>query len=128
MSENTPKLSRRERQIMDVLYARGRATAQEIEQALEDAPSNSAIRTLLRVLEDKGHVRHEVIGRVYLYAPTLARENARKTALRHLIDTFFEGSVEDVVSTLLQLKRNKLPPEEAERIARMIEDAKRKGR
>jgi BlaI family penicillinase repressor len=128
MNRNPPPLSRRERQIMDVLFARGRATAAEIVAAIPDAPSNSALRALLRVLEDKGHVQHQEVGRVYFYSPTVRIETARRSALRHLVDTFFEGSVENVVSTMLKLRGNRLEPGEAERIARMIEDAARKGR
>jgi predicted transcriptional regulator len=128
MNSSPPALSRRERQIMDVLFARGRATATEIGAAIPDAPSNSALRALLRVLEDKGHVQHQEVGRVYFYSPTVRIETARRSALRHLVDTFFEGSVENVVSTMLKLRGNRLQPGEAERIARMIEDATRKGR
>ena len=121
-------LSRRERQIMDVLFARGRATAAELVEAIPDGPGNSAMRTLLRVLEEKGHVKHEEVGRVFHYMPTVPIEAARRSAVRHLVETFFEGSMEDVVSTMLKLRRNKLDPREAERIARMIEDAAKKGR
>ena len=128
MSDSPPALSRRERQIMDVLFARGKATAAEILEAIPDAPGNSALRTLLRVLEEKGHVTHEEVGRVYYYTPTVPIETARRSALRHLVDTFFDGSVESVVATMLRMKRNRLEPEEAERIARMIEDAAKKGR
>jgi BlaI family transcriptional regulator, penicillinase repressor len=126
--KKTSSLSRRERQIMDVLFARGRASATEILEAIEDPPGNSAMRTLLRVLEEKGHVRHEEVGRVYYYEPTIALETARRSALSHLVDTFFEGSMENVVSTLIKLKRKKLDADEAARITRMIEDAARKGR
>jgi len=128
MSDQPPALSRRERQIMDVLFARGKANATEILEAIPDAPGNSALRTLLRVLEEKGHVTHEEVGRVYYYSPTVSIETARRSALRHMVDTFFEGSMESVVATLLRMKRNRLDPEEAERIARMIEDAAKKGR
>lgn len=113
---------------MDVLFARGKATAAEIVEAIPDPPGNSAVRTLLRVLEEKGHVTHEEVGRVYLYTPTVARDTARRSALRHLVDTFFDGSVESVVSTMLTLRRNRIDPEEAERIARMIREAAKKGR
>lgn len=113
---------------MDVLYARGRATAAEIVDAIPDAPSNSAMRTLLKVLMDKGHVTFEEVGRVYYYSPTTSLETARRSALNHLVDTFFEGSVESVVSTMLKVRRNRLDAGEAERIARMIEEAAKKGR
>jgi len=121
-------LSKRERQIMDVLYARGRASAAEILEAIDDPPGNSALRTLLRVLVEKGHVTHEEVGRVYYYTPTVPLETARRSALGHLVDTFFEGSVESVVATLIKLRKKQIDPEEAARIARMIEDAAKKGR
>lgn len=123
-----PKLSRRERQIMDVLFSRGRATATEILEAIDDPPGNSAMRTLLRVLEEKGHVRHEEVGRVYYYEPTVTLETARRTALDHLIETFFHGSLESVVATMMKHNRKKLDPDQAERIAEMIRDAAKKGR
>ena len=99
MADTPPinRMSRRERQIMEVVLARGRATATEIIEALPDPPGNSAMRTLLRVLEQKGYVIHEEVGRVYYYSPTMTRESARRSALRHLVDTFFEGSAESVV-------------------------------
>ncbi|HEX6098208.1 MAG TPA: BlaI/MecI/CopY family transcriptional regulator [Thermoanaerobaculia bacterium] len=121
-------LSRRERQIMDVLFSRGRASAAEILEAIDDPPGNSSMRTLLRVLEEKGHVRHEEVGRVYYYMPTIALETARRSALSHLVDTFFEGSVESVVAALVKMNRRKLDPDEAARIARMIEESAKKGR
>lgn len=113
---------------MDVLFARGKATAAELVEAISDGPGNSAMRTLLKVLEEKGHVTHEEVGRVYCYSPTVALESARRSALRHVVDTFFEGSMENVVATMLKLRRNRVDPEEAERIAAMIEEAARKGR
>jgi predicted transcriptional regulator len=128
MSEKTIHLSRRERQILDVLFTRGRASASEILDAIDDPPSNSSMRTLLRVLEDKGHVKHEEVGRVYIYMPTVPLETARRSAVNHLIETFFDGSIESVVATMLKVKRNKLSADEAERIARMIESAARQGR
>lgn len=125
---NLPRLSRRERQIMDVLFSRGRASAAEILEAIDDPPGNSAMRTLLRVLEEKGHVRHEEVGRVYYYLPTVPLEAARRSALSHLVDTFFDGSVESVVAALVKLNRRKLDPDEAARITRMIEESAKKGR
>jgi predicted transcriptional regulator len=91
-------LSRRERQIMDILYQRGRASAGEIHQALPDRPSYSAVRAKLRVLEDKGHVRHEEEALRYVYLPTLPRERAKRSALNHMLETFFEGSTEQAVA------------------------------
>jgi BlaI family penicillinase repressor len=123
-----PPLSRRERQIMDVLFARGRASAAEILDAIDDAPGNSAIRAMLRTLEEKGHVTHQEVGRVYYYTPTVPLESARRSALSHVLETFFEGSMESVVAAMIKLNRRKLDPDEASRIARMIEEAARKGR
>lgn len=126
-------LSRRERQIMDILYRQGRATAAEVLAAMDDPPSYSAVRALLRILEDKGHLKHEQDGTRYLYEPALPRERARKSALRRMVDTFFEGSAEQVVAALLD-GSGKLSPDELERISRLVEDAKfaengkRKGR
>src|SRR5215212_7277340 len=94
-------LSRRERQIMDILYRRGRATAGEVLEELSGTPSSSTVRTQLRVLEEKGHVRHEEEGLRYVYVPAVPRHAARKSALRHLVDTFFDGSTEKVVGALL---------------------------
>src|SRR5215472_6315978 len=94
-------LSRRERQIMDILYRGGRATAAEVREALPDPPSYSAVRAMLRLLEEKGHVRHEEAGLRYVFLPTVGRERAKRSALKHLLETFFEGSVEQAVATLL---------------------------
>jgi BlaI family transcriptional regulator, penicillinase repressor len=118
-------LSRRERQMMDILYARGRATAAEIHEALPDAPTYSAVRAKLRVLEEKGHVRHEEEALRYVYVPTLARETARRSALRHVVSTFFEGSVEQAVAALLDLSSAKLTDRELDRIAGLVEEAKK---
>ena len=118
-------LSRRERQIMDILYQRRRATASEIHQALPDAPTYSAVRAKLRVLEDKGHVRHEEESLRYVYLPTKPRETARRSALHHLISTFFEGSVEQAMAALLDLSAAKLKPESLDRIQSMIDQAKK---
>src|SRR5262249_58374125 len=96
-----PALPRRERQIMDILYRRGRASANEVMADLPGEPSYSTVRTQLRVLESKGHVRHEEEGLRYVYLPALARSTARRSALRHLVDTFFDGSTEKVVAALL---------------------------
>ena len=118
-------LSRRERQIMDILYQRGRAGASEIHEALPDAPTYSAVRAKLRVLEEKGHVRHEEESLRYVYVPTLARDTARRSALRHMVATFFEGSVEEAVAALLDLSSARLSREDLERIARLIEEARK---
>src|SRR5262245_13242291 len=100
--------AKRERQIMDVLYRLGRATASEVRDALPGSPSDSTVRTQLRVLEEKGHVRHEEVGLRYVYCPTVSRQTARRAALRHLMDTFFEGSTEKVVTTLLDSEASRL--------------------
>jgi predicted transcriptional regulator len=118
-------LSRRERQIMDILYRRGRATAAEIHEALPDPPTYSAVRAKLRVLEEKGHVRHEEEALRYVYLPTVARDTARRSALRHLVSTFFEGSVEQAVAALVDLSASNLSRPELERISNLIEEAKK---
>lgn len=128
MAKDAQGLSRRERQIMDVLYARGRATAQEVLEALPDPPSYSAVRALLRVLEDKGHVRHEQDGPRYAFLPVVAREKARRSALRRVLDTFFDGSTEQAVAALIDLQSAKLDPQELERLARLIDKARKEGR
>jgi BlaI family transcriptional regulator, penicillinase repressor len=125
----TPKpmhsgLTKRERQIMDTLYRLGRATAGEIMDQLPGAPSYSTVRTQLRVLEEKGHVRHEDQGLRYLYVPTVPRHAARKTALKHLVDTFFDGSPANVVTALLGSDAAKLSDEELERIAQVVKAAR----
>ena len=121
-------LSRRERQIMDVIYARGRASAQEVAANIPDPPSYSAVRALLRVLEDKGHVTHEHDGPRYVFAPVIAREKARRSALRRVLDTFFDGSAEQAVAALLDLQSAKLDPEELDRLAKLIAKARKEGR
>ena len=117
-------LSRRERQIMDILYQRGRATANEILDALPDPPTYSAVRAKLRVLEEKGHVRHEEEALRYVYLPTVARDTARRSALRHMLSTFFAGSVEDAVAALLDVSAANLSKSDLERISNLIDDAK----
>lgn len=121
-------LSRRERQIMDVLYQRGEASASEIHQALPDPPSYSAVRAKLRVLEEKGHVKHREEGMRYVYGPALAPERARRTALRHVIDTFFNGSVEQVVAALVDRSAVTVSDEELGRLSDLIAKARKEGR
>jgi BlaI family transcriptional regulator, penicillinase repressor len=118
-------LSRRERQIMDILYRTGRATAADVRAGLQDAPSDSAVRTLLRILEEKGHVRHELEGLRFVYFPTVARDRAKRSALKHVLDTFFDGSASQVVAALVDLGPNDLGDEEIARLQRMVERAKR---
>ena len=121
-------LSRRERQIMDILYSRGRATAGEIHEALPDPPTYSAVRAKLRVLEEKGHVRHEEEALRYVYVPTVARDTARRSALRHLVSTFFEGSVEQAVAALVDHSVSNLSREELDRISSLIDEAKKESK
>lgn len=121
-------LSRRERQILDILYQRGKASGAEVRAAMEDAPSYSAVRTLLRVLEEKGHVRHRAEGLKYVYTPVVAREKAKRTVVRHLLDTYFNGSPEQIVAALLDVSSTKLTGEELDRMAGMIEKARREGK
>jgi predicted transcriptional regulator len=120
-------LSRRERQIVDILYAQGRATAAEVQSALPDPPSYSAVRALLRILEDKGHVRHEQDGPRYVYLPTVGPDRAKKTALRHVLQTFFNGSAEQALSALLDESDTRLSDHELDRLARLIDRARRTG-
>src|SRR3954447_18207849 len=120
----TQLLTKRERQIMDVLYRLGRATATEIMAALPGSPGNSTIRTQLRVLERKGHVKHEEIGLRYIYMPTVPRHSARKSALRHVVDTFFDGASAKAVAALLRGEAARVTDEELERIAELVRDAR----
>src|SRR5215210_1407425 len=118
------QLSRRERQIMDVIYKRGKATAAEVQQGLPDNPNYSTVRAQLRVLEEKGYVRHEEQGLRYVFLPTIPREQARESALRRLVDTFFEGSAEGVVAALLDGSAGKLSEGELDRLSGLIDKAK----
>ena len=120
-------LTRRERQIMDILFRRGRATAAEVMDELPGDTTYSTVRTQLRVLEDKGHVRHEEEGLRYVYVPAVARTAARKSALRHLVDTFFDGSAEHVVAALLGGEGARLTEEELQRIADLVAKARKEG-
>jgi BlaI family transcriptional regulator, penicillinase repressor len=120
-------LSRRERQIIDILYANGQATAAEVQSLLPDPPSYSAVRAMLRILEDKGHVRHFQDGPRYLYVPTVARDNAKRSAMRHMLQTFFDGSAEQAISALLDDSSARLSDAELDRLARLIEQARRNG-
>ena len=124
----TPPLSRREREIMDVLHRDGRATAAAVRAALADPPSYSAVRAMLRILEEKGHVRHEVDGPRYVYLPTIAREQAKRSALQHLLHTFFQGSESQVMAALVDLSPKGLDEREIRRIKQLIDDARVKGR
>jgi predicted transcriptional regulator len=118
------RLSRRERQIMDVLYRAGRATAADVQAGMPDAPSYSAVRTMLRILEEKGHVRHEVDGPRYVYVPTVARDKAKRSALKHVVNTFFDGSASQVMAALFELSPRDLGDEEIARLRELIDHAK----
>lgn len=120
-------LSRRERQIMDILFRLGRATAAEVMDALPGNSSYSTVRTQLRVLEEKGHVRHDEDGVRFVYMPAVARHTARKSALRHVVETFFEGSAEKAVAALLGGEGARLSDEQIDRIAGMIAKARKEG-
>ena len=121
-------LSRRERQIIDILYAQGRATAAEVQTALPDPPSYSAVRAMLRILEEKGHVRHEQDGPRYIYWPIVPRDAARRTELQHVLRTFFGGSTESAVAALLDLRQGELSADERRRLKQLIDDAAKEGR
>lgn len=121
-------LSRRERQIMDVLYRLGRATAAEVTEAIPEPPGYSAVRAMLRVLEEKGHIRHEEKDLRYVFMPIVTRDKARRSALRHLLDTFFDGSPEQAVATLLDVSARDLSEEELDRMAALVEKARQEGR
>jgi|SRR5262245_40157477 predicted transcriptional regulator len=127
MADASVQLSRRERQIMDVIYRRGRATAAEVLEDLPDPPSYSAVRALLRLLEEKGHVQHEQDGPRYVYAPTVARDRARRSALKHVVRTFFDGSASEAMAALLD-GETRLDDAELDRLSAMIEQARKEGR
>jgi len=120
-------LSRRERQIIDILYRRGRATAADVMEDLPGDPSYSTVRTQLRVLEEKGHVRHEDDGQRYVYTPALARGPVRRSALKHLVETFFDGSVEQTVAALLGGEGSRLSQAQLDRIEELIRKARKEG-
>lgn len=113
---------------MDVLYRKGRATAAEIMEEMPEAPSNSAVRAMLRTLEEKKHVRHEAEDLRYVYMPVVPREKARRSAVTHLVNTFFDGSTEQAVATLLNVSARALSEEDLDRLAALIEQAKKEGR
>jgi predicted transcriptional regulator len=128
MSNDRPQLSRRERQIMDAIYQMGESTAQEVLDHLPDPPSYSAVRALLRILEDKGHVRHRRDGQRYVYAPTVPRDRARVSAMRQLVRTFFDGSPGAAAAALLDLSRDDLTDAELARLETLVERARKEGR
>ena len=128
MAQKHSRLSRRERQIMDVLYRRGRSTVADVIESLPDPPSYSAVRALLRILESKGHVKHEQDGTKYVFLPTVNREKARRSAIAHLLQTFFEGSAETAVATLLDVSSSRLSEAELSRLAKLIDRARKGGK
>ena len=127
MADELTGFSRRERQIMDFLYQSGRATAAEVQAGMPEPPSYSAVRAMLRVLEDKGHVRHEQDGPRYVYLPRVTRDKAKRSALRHVLRTFFDGSTEQVVAALLDARVGDASEQELDRMARLIEKARKQG-
>jgi BlaI family penicillinase repressor len=122
------QLSRRERQIMEIIYRLGQASASEVHDNLSNAPSYSTVRALLRVLVDKGCLRHHQDGAKYIYAPTVARDKARQSALRNLVQTFFDGSAEQAVATLLSMNDSRLSEDDLDRLSQLIEQARKEGR
>ncbi len=121
------QLSRRERQVMDIVYALGEATAAEITERMEDGPTNAAVRFVLRTLEEKGHLTHSKEGVRFIHRPTVSRGRAQKSALNHVLTTFFDGSTELAVSAMLELQSSSLSRDELDRIAEVVEQMKRKG-
>lgn len=121
-------LSRRERQIMDIIYQRKRATVAEVMKNLPSPPSYSAVRAMLRLLTEKGYLKYKQDGPRYVYTPTVAREKASRSALRHLVQTFFDGSVEQTVTALVDISRSELSNADLERLSRLIRQANKEGR
>ena len=122
------ELSRRERQIMDVLFQHGKATAAEVREGMPDAPSYSAVRAQLRILEEKGHVTHEQDGPRYLYRPTVTKARATRSALKHMVDTFFDGSAERAMAALLDDSASGLTDQELDRLEGLIQQARSRGK
>ena len=118
-------LSRRERQIMDIIYRKGRVTVAEVQKLLPDPPSYSAVRALLRILEEKGYLSHETEKGRYVFSPTVVRERAKKWALRNLLQTYFDGSVDSVVSAIIDMSASRLKDEDYKNLMRVIERARR---
>jgi BlaI family transcriptional regulator, penicillinase repressor len=121
-------LTRREREIMDILYRLGRASAQEVLKGMAEPPSYSAVRALLRLLEERGHVKHVEDGTRYVYSPAVTPSEARRKALSHVVATFFGGSVEQAMLTLVESSRSKLSSSELSRLSEIVERAKAEGK
>ena len=128
MARVKPRLSRREQEVLDIVYARGHATAAEVREAMDDAPTDAAVRTTLRTLVAKGHLLIEQDGPRYDYSPTVPRETARRSELRHVLRTFFGGSTESALATLLDLRPGELDDETGRRLKQLIDKAAKKGR
>lgn len=120
-------LSRRQRQIMDIIYAQGKASAAQVRQAMSDPPSYSSVRTLLRILEEKGHLQHRDEGGRYIFLPTRSRTQASRSAMRRMLDTFFEGSAEQALAALLDVSKAAAAPKELARLAKLIDQARKEG-
>jgi predicted transcriptional regulator len=123
-----PPLTRREREIMDIVYRLGRASAQDVLENMADPPSYSAVRAQLRLLEERGHARHIEEGGRYVFLPAVPRGEARRKALAHLVSTFFDGSVEQAMLTLVESSRHKLSASELDRLAEIVEQARKEGK
>lgn len=119
------EMSRRERQIMEIIYRKGSTTAAEVQAELDDSINYSTVRALLRILEEKGHLHHETSGNKYIYHPIVPRKNAIKSVVSNLLDTFFDNSVEQAIAALLELKKDNISDEELNRLAEMIEEARK---
>ena len=128
MSNSQKNLSRRERQIMDIIYRKGQATAAEVMENLPDPPGYSAVRAMLKILEDKGHLRHKQQGPRYVFLPKVSREKAKRSAVKHLLQTFFDGSAASAVATLLDVPRSDLSNADLDRLNNLISQAKKEGR
>ena len=128
LKNQQPGLSRRERQIMDILYRLGKASAAEVREAMPDAPSYSAVRAMLRVLEEKGVIKHHEEGLKYVFAPVVARDKAKRSAVAHVLETFFGGSAEAAVAALLDVSSTRLTRDELDRMSKLIEHAKQEGK
>jgi len=128
MARTRPRLSRREQEVLDIVYARGHATAAEVREAMHDAPTDAAVRTTLRILVAKGHLRIEQDGPRYNYWPTVSRQSARRSALQHVLQTFFGGSTESALATLLDIRSSELDEAARERLKQRIDASAREGR
>ena len=122
------QLARRERQIMEIVYRLGRASAAEVREAMSDPPSYSAVRAHLRILEERGHLTHARERARYVFCPTVAPDRARRSALKQVVQTFFDGSAEDAVAALLDMSQSKLTPEDLDRLSGLIDQARKEGR